>query len=167
MQRDNTPESSDSGLSTEDFAQPHQTADEPPGAASSPPVFPGEGDESAATGNRSETESRPTDAPTTEASTAQQSADPDETPRLLKPQDEDDFHKRWEKIQNTFVDDPREAVQAADSLVANVMQTLATTFDEHKKQLEEQWNRSGQADTEALRTALRHYRSFFNRLLTT
>ncbi|WP_326806018.1 hypothetical protein OIE49_36380 [Streptomyces sp. NBC_01788] len=60
-----------------------------------------------------------------------------------------------------------EAVQAADSLVANVMQTLATTFDEHKKQLEEQWNRSGQADTEALRTALRHYPSFFNRLLTT
>jgi hypothetical protein len=47
------------------------------------------------------------------------------------------------------------------------MQTLATTFDEYKKQLEEQWNRSGQADTEALRPALRHYRSFFNRLLTT
>ncbi|MFD4950575.1 hypothetical protein [Streptomyces sp. NPDC058451] len=165
MQRDNTPESSDSGLSTEDFAQPRQMADEPPDAAS-PPVFPGEGDESAATGN--ETESRPTtDAPATGESSAQQSADADETPQLLTPQDQEDFHQRWEKIQNTFVDDPREAVQAADSLVANVMQTLATTFDEHKKQLEEQWNRSGQADTEALRTALRHYRSFFNRLLTT
>ncbi|MFF7977356.1 hypothetical protein [Streptomyces sp. NPDC007905] len=165
MQRDNTPESSDSGLSTEDFAQPRQTASEPPGAASPPPVFPGEGDESAATGN--ETESRPPDAPATEESTTQQTVDPDETPQLLKPQDEDDFRKRWEKIQNTFVDDPREAVQAADSLVANVMQTLATTFDEHKKELEDQWNRSGQADTEALRTALRHYRSFFNRLLLT
>ncbi|MGW2648822.1 hypothetical protein ACWC2T_28845 [Streptomyces sp. NPDC001393] len=70
-------------------------------------------------------------------------------------------------IQTTFVDDPRDAVQAADSLVANLTQTLATTFDEHKKTLEEQWSRGAQADTEALRMALRHYRSFFNRLLTT
>ncbi|MFJ7148897.1 hypothetical protein ACIQVT_11915 [Streptomyces sp. NPDC100445] len=165
MQHDNVPESSDNGLSTEDFAQPRQTADEAPDAPSSPPVFPGEGDERAATGNQ--TGSPPTDAPAATEPTAGQSAETDEIPQLLKPHDEDDFRKRWEKIQNTFVDDPRQAVQTADSLVADVMQKLATTFDEHKKQLEEQWNRSGQADTEALRTALRHYRSFFNRLLTT
>ncbi|MFH8336514.1 hypothetical protein [Streptomyces sp. AM6-12] len=170
MQSDNTPESSGTGLSTEDFAQPRQRADdqradEAPSAASSPPVFPGEADEAGATGGADA--SGRTDAPTAGEAAAGQSADADETPQLLKPQDEEDFRKRWEKIQNTFVDDPREAVQAADSLVAGVMQTLATTFDEHKKELEEQWNRGGQADTEALRTALRHYRSFFNRLLTT
>ena len=87
--------------------------------------------------------------------------------QLLTSQDEEGFRKEWEKIQGTFVDDPRQAVQAADNLVAKVMQTLATTFDEHKKNLEEQWSRGEQVDTEALRTALRHYRSFFNRLLTT
>jgi hypothetical protein len=93
-------------------------------------------------------------------------AEADEQPQLLKSQEEDDFLKRWEKIQTTFVDDPCAAVQAADSLVANIMQTLAATCDEHKYQLEEERNRSGQTDTEALRTALRHYRSLFSRLLT-
>lgn len=67
--------------------------------------------------------------------------------------------------QKRFVDDPRGAVHDADSLVAEVMQTLATTFADHKKGLEGQWNRGEQVDTEGLRLALRHYRSFFNRLL--
>ncbi|MFD0169243.1 hypothetical protein ACFVJH_34720 [Streptomyces decoyicus] len=63
------------------------------------------------------------------------------------------------------MDEPREAVQSADALVAEVMQSLATTFADHKKALEEQWNRGEQVDTEGLRMALRQYRSFFNRLL--
>ncbi|MGN5380828.1 hypothetical protein BIV25_19700 [Streptomyces sp. MUSC 14] len=144
MQPDDTPHTTDNGLSTEDLAQPRDT-DAAPSTAPTSPVYPGEaeGDKGARTG------------------------DADEMPQLLTAEDEDDFRNRWEKIQTTFVDDPRDAVQAADSLVANLMQTLAATFDEHKKTLEEQWSRGGQADTEALRMALRHYRSFFNRLLTT
>ncbi|WP_246102388.1 hypothetical protein [Streptomyces piniterrae] len=63
------------------------------------------------------------------------------------------------------MDDPREAVQSADALVAEVMQTLATTFADHKQALEDQWSRGEQVDTEGLRMALRHYRSFFHRLL--
>jgi hypothetical protein len=47
------------------------------------------------------------------------------------------------------------------------MQTLATTFTQHKKDLEDQWGQGEQVDTEELRRALRRYRSFFNRLLTT
>ncbi|MEJ8667546.1 hypothetical protein WKI71_00275 [Streptomyces sp. MS1.AVA.1] len=70
-------------------------------------------------------------------------------------------------MQNKFVDDPREAVHTADALVADVMQQLATTFADHKQELEGQWNRGEQANTEDLRQALRHYRAFFNRLLTT
>ncbi|MFD7527918.1 MULTISPECIES: hypothetical protein [unclassified Streptomyces] len=66
-----------------------------------------------------------------------------------------------------FVDDPREAVGAADTLVAEVMQALATTFSERKQGLEGQWKRGEQVPTEELRVALQRYRSFFNRLLKT
>ncbi|MEU7501430.1 hypothetical protein AB0B52_30995 [Streptomyces griseofuscus] len=152
MQRDDVPHSPATGLSTEDLAKPHDTDAEP-----NAPVYPGEGGEVADATDDTATPSTPTTA----------ANDADATPQLLTDQDQEGLRERWEKIQNAFVDDPREAVQAADSLVANVMQTLATTFDEHKRTLEEQWSHGGQADTEALRTALRHYRSFFNRLLTT
>ncbi|MEU0859444.1 hypothetical protein ACFYMX_24915 [Streptomyces griseofuscus] len=152
MQRDDVPHSPATGLSTEDLAKPHDTDAEP-----NAPVYPGEGGEVADATDDTATHSTPTTA----------ANDADATPQLLTDQDQEGLRERWEKIQNAFVDDPREAVQAADSLVANVMQTLATTFDEHKRTLEEQWSHGGQADTEALRTALRHYRSFFNRLLTT
>ncbi|WP_246040891.1 hypothetical protein [Streptomyces cadmiisoli] len=47
-----------------------------------------------------------------------------------------------------------------------MMQTMAATFAEHKKDLEGQWNRGEEANTEDLRRALRKYRSFFNRLLS-
>ncbi|MER5405293.1 hypothetical protein [Streptomyces sp. NPDC002769] len=93
--------------------------------------------------------------------------DGDDTPQLLSPQDEEAFRARWQEVQSQFVDDPRDAVHTADALVADVMQRLAATFADHKQELEGQWNRGEQADTENLRLALRHYRSFFNRLLVT
>ncbi|MFE5137539.1 hypothetical protein ACFRDV_07640 [Streptomyces fagopyri] len=91
----------------------------------------------------------------------------DDTPQLLSTEDEDAFRARWQEVQSEFVDDPRDAVHTADALVADVMQRLAATFADHKQDLEGQWNRGEQADTEDLRLALRHYRSFFNRLLVT
>ncbi|WP_234388649.1 hypothetical protein [Streptomyces sp. AS58] len=90
----------------------------------------------------------------------------EEEVQLLPSEDEESFHARWHEIQNEFVDDPREAVRAADMLVADVMQTMAATFAEHKQDLEGQWNRGEEANTEDLRMALRKYRSFFNRLLS-
>ncbi|WP_407835367.1 hypothetical protein ACE1OC_01325 [Streptomyces sp. DSM 116496] len=65
------------------------------------------------------------------------------------------------------MDGPRESVREADALVASVMQHLAGTFAERKGALEEQWQSRGEVATEDLRLALRRYRSFFNRLLTT
>jgi len=65
------------------------------------------------------------------------------------------------------VDDPREAVQNADGLVAELMQSMARGFSEHKGRLEAQWQGGGAADTEDLRQALQRYRSFFERLLST
>jgi hypothetical protein len=75
------------------------------------------------------------------------------------------YRGRWTQLQVAFVDEPRRAVQQADELVAEVMQTLAATFAENKRQLESQWRREGQADTEELRLALRRYRTFFDQLL--
>ncbi|MFJ7069603.1 hypothetical protein [Streptomyces sp. NPDC101115] len=90
----------------------------------------------------------------------------DESPRLMESADEEGFRTRWHDIQSMFVDDPREAVHAADTLVADVMQKLAATFADHRRTLEGQWKQGEGVDTEDLRTALRQYRSFFRRLLS-
>ena len=86
---------------------------------------------------------------------------------LLDPADGERFRQRWSDVQARFVDDPQEAVQTADGLVAELMQSLATGFSEHKGRLESQWQSGDQPDTEELRQALRRYRSFFDRLLST
>ncbi|MFB7037369.1 MULTISPECIES: hypothetical protein [unclassified Streptomyces] len=93
--------------------------------------------------------------------------DDEHVPDLLNAADGDAYRERWREVQGRFVDDPREAVHSADELVADVMKTLAAAFAEHKQTLEGQWSEGREADTEALRVALREYRSFFNRLLTT
>ncbi|MYX41091.1 hypothetical protein GTW59_08370, partial [Streptomyces sp. SID89] len=89
----------------------------------------------------------------------------DEIPRLLDALDEQGFRDRWRETQSKFVDDPREAVHSADTLVADVIRTLTTTFAQQKQELEGQWSQGERTDTEELRRALRRYRSFFNRLL--
>jgi len=76
------------------------------------------------------------------------------------------FHSRWSDIQASFVDEPRQAVEQADGLVAEVMQRLAQVFADERGRLEGQWDRGEDTDTEALRQALRRYRSFFDRLLS-
>jgi len=76
------------------------------------------------------------------------------------------FQGRWTEIQSSFVDEPRRSVEQADSLVAEVMQRLAQVFADERSRLEGQWDRGEDTDTEALRQALRRYRSFFDRLLS-
>jgi hypothetical protein len=85
---------------------------------------------------------------------------------LLDPTDAEGFRRRWSDTQARFVDDPREAVQTADGLVAELMQTLASSFSQHKGELEAHWRSGGDPDTEDLRQALQRYRSFFDRLLS-
>ncbi|MGW3625424.1 hypothetical protein [Streptomyces sp. NPDC000880] len=92
--------------------------------------------------------------------------EPDTAP-LIGPQETEDLRTRWQEIQQGFVDDPQQSVRAADGLVAEVMQLLATTFADHKQALESQWHRGEEVATEDLRLALRQYRSFFDRLLST
>lgn len=73
---------------------------------------------------------------------------------------------RWDNVQAGFVDDPRECVQKADSLVSDVVEHLTTGFTHARSRLEEQWARGEEASTEDLRVALKHYREFFQRLLS-
>jgi len=85
----------------------------------------------------------------------------------LFPQDElNRLRTQWTDIQAEFVDEPRRSVEEADGLVASTIQRLAESFAEARAKLESQWARGGDVSTEDLRIALRHYRSFFDRLLT-
>lgn len=76
-----------------------------------------------------------------------------------------DFNSRWDSVQVTFVDEPRQAVQKADELVASAIHRLAEVFAKERARLEEQWDRGDSVSTEDLRVALQRYRSFFRRLL--
>lgn len=76
------------------------------------------------------------------------------------------YRARWSGIQTGFVDEPRKAVEEADSLVAELMKRLAEAFAAERRQLESQWEQNRQVSTEDLRVAMRRYRSFFERLLS-
>lgn len=86
---------------------------------------------------------------------------------LLGTAEAEGYRSTWSEIQGRFVDDPREAVRSADTLVAEVMQAFAGTLADHRGRLEKQWDSGEQVATEDLRQALRAYRSLINRLLDT
>ena len=92
---------------------------------------------------------------------------PERLEPLLGTGDTEDFRERWRGIQTTFVDEPRQAVEQADGLVAELMQRLAQTFSEERESLESQWSQGEDVSTEDLRVGLQRYRSFFERLLST
>jgi hypothetical protein len=85
---------------------------------------------------------------------------------LFAQNDTEDLHSRWGMIQNSFVDEPRKAVEQADELVASAIRRLAEGFAAERSKLEAEWDKTDNVSTEDLRLALRRYRSFFDRLLT-
>lgn len=100
------------------------------------------------------------------ASTATAVAIGEEATPLFSPEEAKDFRARWDSIQGTFVDEPRRAVEQADSLVTGAMKRLAEVFGDERAKLEGQWDREESVSTEDLRLALRRYRSFFGRILS-
>lgn len=76
------------------------------------------------------------------------------------------LRSRWDDVQASFVDDPKECVQKADALVEQVVERLTTGFSETRSRLEAQWAKGEEASTEDLRIALKRYREFFQRLLS-
>jgi hypothetical protein len=92
--------------------------------------------------------------------------EPASTSRPLFPESvANEFRSKWDSIQGSFVDEPRAAVQQADELVAQAIKRLAESFANERNQLESQWDRGDEVNTEDLRVSLQTYRSFFHRLL--
>jgi hypothetical protein len=94
------------------------------------------------------------------------SADEIEATPLFPDQQLNELKSQWNDIQTGFVDEPRSAVQRADTLVASTMQQLAEAFARERSQLEQQWSRGDSVSTEDLRVAFQRYRSFFRRILS-
>jgi len=108
-----------------------------------------------------------TDPSASNSSTANRGESPQADASPLFPAAEaTSFRARWSEVQTGFVDEPRQAVEQADGLVAEMMQRLASVFAGERTGLEEQWSRGDNISTEDLRVALQRYRSFFDRLLS-
>lgn len=94
------------------------------------------------------------------------------------------YARQWETVQTQFVDSPPAAIEAADSLVTRVMADRGYPTDRFDQQaadvsvdhpaVVENYRKAhdislrsdrGEATTEELRQAMRHYRSLFDELL--
>ncbi|MFI0257723.1 hypothetical protein ACH4OW_01580 [Streptomyces sp. NPDC017056] len=104
--------------------------------------------------------SDPTGAPApTETSGHTGSVEP-----LLPAEARDKLSQRLDHAVNGFVDRPREAVQEADGLYEELAALLPEALAARRRALRTSWEQ-GNADTEQLRVALRHYRETAQRLL--
>jgi hypothetical protein len=106
-----------------------------------------------------------TEPPETDTGTSTAGTEPSTDKTLFAHEDLSGLRSRWDDVQAAFVDDPKECVQKADALVAEVVEQLTTGFSEVRSRLEAQWARGEEASTEDLRIALKRYREFFQRLL--
>jgi hypothetical protein len=114
----------------------------------------------------SDEELAPSSIPDTDPGPTANDVRDDEQEPLLPGDQSDRFTAQWQEIQASFVDRPRESVEQADALVADLMQRLAAGFSDEREHLEAQWDRGDDVSTEDLRVALTRYRSFFDRLLS-
>lgn len=85
--------------------------------------------------------------------------------RLFPPSEAAELRRRWESIQTSFIDSPKESVEEADRLVADLTDRIADGFRARRTELEARWHRGEKISTEALRQSLQRYRAFFDRLL--
>lgn len=104
--------------------------------------------------------------------------------RPLSAADRSSFLYRWNDVQSRFVDNPKETVTLADSLVTDVMQARGYPmgdFDQRAADISVDYptvvenyrgahnialrHSRGQASTEDLRQAMVHYRTLFQELL--
>ncbi|MCW2632461.1 MAG: hypothetical protein JWR88_1423 [Pseudonocardia sp.] len=76
-----------------------------------------------------------------------------------------EYRSRWDSVKGQFVDDPRSAVQSANTMVGEILDDLEELFRRQRSELEQGLSDES-TSTEDLRLALRRYRSFFDRLLS-
>ena len=72
----------------------------------------------------------------------------------LSDNEPNDLRARWDNAQIGFVDEPRAAVEQADSLVATVVKRIAEQFAAERAELEHQWDRGDNVSTEDLRQSI-------------
>ncbi|MFG2072892.1 hypothetical protein [Nonomuraea maritima] len=84
---------------------------------------------------------------------------------VLFERDPAEVQARWRDLQASFVDDPGEAVQRADGLVGEVVESLTSTLNSRTAALRDRWKSAGDSGTEEMRQALREYRDVLERLL--
>jgi hypothetical protein len=83
---------------------------------------------------------------------------------LLPPAAIDSFLSRWSDVQVGFVEDPAKAVQAAESLVGEIVDALGASMRQRQEALGV-GRGNGDPGTEELRHTIRRYRSFIRILL--
>jgi hypothetical protein len=149
----------DENLTTADIANPVRASMVPPADVNEQNLQPVQENRQA---QRAQGQTQGQTWDTRETAAQQRTAEPNP----LFPDDElHNFRARWDQVQTSFVDEPRQAVEQADSLVANVVKRIAEQFSAERATLEQQWAQGDNVSTEDLRQALRRYRSFFDRLL--
>lgn len=89
-----------------------------------------------------------------------------ETPTFIGDEERIRHRERWEEIQSSFIDEPRESVQKANELVSELTDTITERFRNERFRLEKRWEEGEEVSTETLRVTLQRYRSFFDRLLS-
>jgi len=72
----------------------------------------------------------------------------------------------WRQVLLEFVDHPREAVEKADRLVDDAVRALTERINKEHSGLRDAWRTHGEPSTEDLRKALRGYRDFFEKILS-
>ncbi|WP_018502614.1 flagellar biosynthesis protein FlhF [Parafrankia discariae] len=73
----------------------------------------------------------------------------------------------WRQVLIDFVDHPRQAVEKADRLVDEAVRSLTDRISREHSGLRSAWHDHGEPSTEDLRKALRGYREFFEKVLST
>lgn len=97
----------------------------------------------------------------------------DSTGRVFPPDAAEKLRDRWHGIQTDFIDDPRLAVEQAETLVEQVSTQLTAAITAQRTQLRGRWQSGGPGSaaddggtaTEVLRTVLQEYRRVLNRML--
>jgi hypothetical protein len=72
------------------------------------------------------------------------------------------FHAKWRDVQASFVDDPADAVRAAEALLDDIVAAISAAITDRRLSSGET---GADASTEDLRTALRGHREIVHRLL--
>jgi len=78
----------------------------------------------------------------------------------------EELRSRWNSIQTSFVDEPRQAVYEADKLVTSAIAQITAALHDECSAIQKQWADGADASTEDLRLSLQNYRMFFNRLMS-